>query len=218
MVFLNQCIKRALQVFQCNTTQTQCFQFCAFYCQAGCFQNTFVQMNQLTFVFAFDFLYMVDSLCNFDDDIRQGNYHQSCTNVKDCMDGTDLCLCNDLAAHSRVNNGKVYDCYDTEHNGTGNIKHQVHITNTFRCFCSTDTTDQSSYTSTDILTHDDIYCRIEGYQTRCRQGQQNTLGCRGTLDNGCYKSTSKNTQERVRSQCYKHGTESFRITQRFYGR
>ena len=195
-------------------TQTKCFQLRAFYCQTRSFQHTFVQMNQLAFVLAFYLFYMIDLLCQRNDRTAQRQYHQCCADIKNGVDRTDLCLRNDIRPHRRVNQCEVDNCQNAEYNRTGNVKHQMHITYAFRCFCRTDTTQNGRYTSTDVLTHDNIYCRVEGNQPRCRQGQQDTLRSRGTLDNGRYKSTSENTQQRIAAQCYKHRFESFGILQR----
>ena len=144
--------------------QTDSFQLRPFHSKAGSLKHTLVEMHQLTFVCCFHFRNAVDAHCKQYDPFGKRDKQYRSANIKHCMNRTDLCLVDDSTADGRIYSRKQKHRKHTEYDCTNQVKHQMHITNAFRIFARTDTTEDCRYTGTDILTHDNEHCRIKRHK------------------------------------------------------
>ena len=135
----------------------------------------------------------------FDDIAAEGHQDNRCTHVENRMDKGNLRHIDNALAIGRVQSRKQKHCKNTENNRTRNIEGQMHRTNAFCIFACTDRAQNCSHAGTDILPHDNEYCRIRRNQPCGCQREQDTLWCRGALDNRRYACADQNPQKRIRA-------------------
>ena len=132
-----------------------------------CLQHSVVQ-KYLSFIHIVR-IFSLQFLRQLNDPVRYREEQDRSSDIKNCVNCTDLCLCDQGFSKSRIDHFKEYDRNNAEDDRTDDVEQQMHHSCCLCCLLCPDTGHDGSHTGTDILSHDNVNSRIKRNQSCCRK-------------------------------------------------